>query len=261
MEALTGRLRRPFLVAALVLAALTVALEVGATGVLRAFGAPAEELLGVLDRTATQLTLTVPDPAAAARFAEQSRPPGLAVPYLALFDSLLLLAIALMVAGLLVPDRLLGRASGVVTLVVALLVLLGGVLLALLALFALTLMVSLLVAAPFGTAVYMAVYGSFARGAAAAVLGSLLALKVGALACLVLAQPRFLRSKGLLFLFAGSLGLTVVVAFLHGLVPRPLVSITDAIGGIVVAVVAVVWSLVVLVSSLFAVAKAVKAAA
>lgn len=256
---MAGELRRPFLVAGLVLVALAVALEVGASGLLRAFAAPTGELLGAFDAAAPRLDVAVPDAAAASRFTEQNRPPGLAVPYLALFDVLLLLAVGLMVAGLLVPDRVLGRVTGVVTLIASLAVVLGGVLLALLALFSLTLMVSLLLAWPFGTAVYMAVYGFFARGEAAAVLGVLLALKVGTLACLLAAQRRFLRAKGLLALFSGSLALTVVVAFLHGLVPRFLTSITDAVGGIVVAVVAVVWAVVVLVSSLFAVVRAVKA--
>ena len=255
---MTSKLRKPLLVAALVLALLAVALEIGASGLLGTFGGVGASLLSSVSDAAPGAASVMPDAAATERFAEQNRPPGLAISYLALFDALVLLALGLMAASLLIPDRALGRISGVVMLIVSFLLIVGGILLVLVALFALILMVSLFLAFPFGTAAYMAIYGFFARGEAAAVIGLLVAFKLGLGACLILAHQRFLQNRGLLVLLGGSLLLTLLIAFLHGLVPRPLVSITDALGAIVVGFVAVVWALVVLVGSVIAVGKSVK---
>ena len=61
----------------------------------------------------------------------------------------------------------------------------------------LLLMVALFLATPFGTLAYLAVYGFFNRPGANAVLGLALALKMGAVVCLLLAQQRFLQNRGL----------------------------------------------------------------
>jgi len=50
----------------------------------------------------------------------------------------------------------------------------------------------------------------------------------------------------------------VVVTFLHGMVPGILVSITDDIAAIVLAIVAIIWAIVLLVGSIPAVVKAVR---
>ena len=52
-----------------------------------------------------------------------------------------------------------------------------------------------------------------------------------------------LKSKALVLLFAFSILLTLLLSFLHGLVPGFLVSITDAIGGLVALVVGIVYAL------------------
>lgn len=251
-------LRKPFLVAALALALLAVALEIGASGLLGAVGGATVEAIAGATAVAPELAPVLPDPGAAARFGEQNRPPGLATSYLALFDALLLMSLGLMAASMLISERVLGRVAGMVMLVVALLLIIGGVVLVLVALFALILMVSLFLAFPFGTAAYMAIYGFFALAEAKVVIGLLVAFKLGLGACLFLAHQRFLQNRGLLILLAGSLGLTLLVAVLHGAVPLPLVSITDALGAVVVGIVAVVWTLVVLIGSVVAVGKTVK---
>ena len=54
-----------------------------------------------------------------------------------------------------------------------------------------------------------------------------------------------------------SLLATLIIGFLHGLVPAFLVSITDAIAAIVVGILALVWAIWFLLRSIPAVAKAV----
>jgi hypothetical protein len=45
---------------------------------------------------------------------------------------------------------------------------------------------------------------------------------------------------------------------LHGIVPRFFASITDAIAGIVVAIIALIWTIILLFGSIFSVLKALK---
>jgi hypothetical protein len=84
-------------------------------------------------------------------------------------------------------------------------------------------------------------------------------LKVAFCVLLVLAQPRFLQNKGLVALVLTSLVATLVVSFLHGVVPGLLVSITDTVAAIVLAVLAIVWGIVLLIGSIPSVLKAIKA--
>ena len=55
------------------------------------------------------------------------------------------------------------------------------------------LLISLLLAVPFGTIVYLAIYGFFNRGGASATLSLLMLLKIVFAVCLVVAEQRFLQ--------------------------------------------------------------------
>src|SRR5581483_2830129 len=98
-------------------------------------------------------------------------PPGYGVPYMALLDGLVLFTAILMGTSLLLPDAVQGRLQGILTLIVSLVVLIGSIVLIIVALVLLALMVCLLLAIPFGTVVYMALYSHFDRSGSQAVLG------------------------------------------------------------------------------------------
>jgi hypothetical protein len=140
--------------------------------------------------------------------------------------------------------------------VLSFLLALGSIVLILLAFVKLLIMVALFFAPPFGTIAYLAIWGDFPKTAAAVILGVLIALKIGATICLPLAQQRFLQLKSLILLVATSFLATIVVSFLHGLVPFPLVSITDAVAAIVVGILALIWAIVILIGSINAVVQA-----
>ncbi|XXF77094.1 hypothetical protein P2318_29175 [Myxococcaceae bacterium GXIMD 01537] len=184
--------------------------------------------------------------------------PGLGIPALAVLDALLLFTLVLMGASLLVPERVHGRVQGVASLVGSIVALLVGIGLLLAAFGLLLTMVALFTAVPFGTIAYLAVWGFFNRGGAAGTLGLLMALKVAAAVCLVLAHPRFLQNKGLVLLVLTSLLANAVVSLLHGLVPIILVSITDAIAAIVVLVLALIWAVFLLVGALVSIVKVLR---
>jgi hypothetical protein len=185
-------------------------------------------------------------------------PPGRGVPYMAMLDGLLLFTVVLIGMAFLVPERIHGRIQGIVTLIVSLSVLLTATVKIFTAIAALTLMVTLLLAIPFGTIIYLVVYGSFDRGLASVMLSSIVTLKLMFAGCLVFAHQGFLEMKGLVLIVVTSLAAGVVVSFLHGLVPTILVSITDAIAAIVVAILAALWALFFLIGSIPSIVKTIK---
>jgi hypothetical protein len=215
-------LRTPFLIAALVLIAVAVLVEAG--------------------------SLVLPDTVT----------PGLGIPSLALLHSLVLFAALLLGAGLLIPERIHGRAQGISTLIVAVLVLLAALGGLFESLGKLILMVTLLMSPPFGTLAYFAKFEDFSRGAASVTLSFLMTLELAFAVCLVLAQQRFLQNKSLVLLVVTALLGTVIISLLHGLVPGFLVSITDAIGAIVVAILAAVWAIILIVLSIPGIVRAAR---
>jgi len=181
--------------------------------------------------------------------------PGKGIPALALLDGLLLLAVGMMGLALVLPQNIVGRAHGIVSLVVSLVVLLGSIVLILETLALVFVMIGLFFAAPFGTIAYLAIWGSFDRGAAAATLGSLLFLKLAFGVLLLMANPRFIETRKLVILALTSLLANVIVSLLHGFPPRVLVSITDAIAAIVVAILALIWAIILLVGAIISIVK------
>jgi len=224
-------LRRPLFIVALVLIGLAMLIELGAT-----------QIIGR---------------AAAAVPAAQAHAEGLGVSSLAVLDALVILTVGLMAMSLLLPERVHGRVQGLVTLLVSLLVLLASLGLLFMAIQLVILMLGLLLAPIFGTIAYMVIFGHFDRNGAAVILSLLISLKFGFAICLMLAHQRFLENKGLVLLVACSIVAVLIVTFLHGLVPRFLVSITDAVGAIVVAVLALIWAITFFFGSLKSIAKAV----
>jgi hypothetical protein len=178
--------------------------------------------------------------------------PGLGISYLPILDGLLLYTVLLMGLGILLSRSVIGRIQGIVTLVLAFFGLLGAIAMALVALGLLILMVTLLVAVPFGTIAYFAAWADFPTGAATATLGLILLLKIAFCILLVLAHERFLQNKGIVILSAVSLGATLLVSFLIDFPPGFLASIADAIGALIIAVVGAIWLLILLIGSILA---------
>jgi hypothetical protein len=85
-----------------------------------------------------------------------------------------------------------------------------------------------------------------------------MSLKLAFAGFLVFAHPRFVQNKGLLLIVLSSFLATIIIGFLHGMVPRMLASITDDIGAIVVGILAAIWALIYLIGSIPAVIKALR---
>lgn len=238
-------LRKPFFILAMVLLALVVLLELGAAPIQKA-ASSGMDLAQILpddpEVWEAFLSLSGEERETLTRLSQARKPPGRAIGMLALVDGILLFTLVLMGLSLIWGPRLHGRLQGALTLAFAILLLLLVIAAVIAAIAALILMLTLLAAVPFGTLVYLARYGFFNRTAAAFLLGLVGVLKLGAGGGLILAHPRFLQNRGLILMFLTSFLAMAIISFLHGLVPRFLVSITDAIAAIIVGILAGVWS-------------------
>lgn len=183
--------------------------------------------------------------------------PGYAINALAMIDVIVLYSLVWMLLSIIAPRGITGRAQGIVTLFFSCSGCTGALLAINAAFIMLMLMLSLLVAVPFGTIIYLAVWGDFARGAAAATLAIAMFLKILFLILLVIAHQRFMQNKGLLVLIGLSLGLTWLVGFVHALLPIILVSIGDQLMTLVIAIVALIWFLLLLIGAVIATIKAI----
>ncbi len=250
-----AELRKPFFIAALVLLVIVVLVEVGSAAVLHA--QPDAQAKAAAKANALSLSDQI-NPNQFDQLANGDKPPGRGIPYLALIDGLWLFTLILMGVSLLVPARVQGRIQGIATLIVAGLALCGGIAIIFAGIAILLIMVALFLSVPFGTIVYLALYGFFDRAGASAALSLLMMLKIGVVVCLVLAQQRFLQNKGLVLLILTSFIAGIIVMFLQGLVPVFLVSITDMLAAIIVAVIAVIWALFLLIGALISIVKALQ---
>ena len=253
------RLRTLFFVVALALIGLVVLAEMGSLGVLRG-----------VEQQATAIGALIPqdgevrdayedlDDDELDRILAQDKPPGLAVPYLALVDAILLFTVALMGVGLLIGERVHARVQGVATLLFSIFLILTAIGLIVAALIELVLMVAMFLAVPFGTLAYLVIYGFFNRAGAIAALGLLMMLKLGFSICLAVAHQRFLQNKGLVLMIITSFLGNIIISFLHGIVPGFLVSITDAVAAIIAGILAVLWAIFLLVGSVISVVKALR---
>jgi hypothetical protein len=252
-----GSIRKPFFFLALGLLALAVLVELGSTLLLER-RAPASTVSG---EDVRQIEPPLPPEAVSSVRVDvksDDNPPGLGISYLPYFDFLLLASVGLLGVAMIIGDRISGRVQGVVRLVVSVLLLFAVLVGFFKAMIELTIMVVLFTSAPFGTAAYFAIFADFDRTGAAVVLSLVILLKIGFVVCLALAQPRFLKQMGLMSLVATSFLLTIVVMILHNWFPRFLVSITDAIGAIVIAIVAFIWAIVFLIFAIVAIIKALR---
>jgi hypothetical protein len=254
------RLRRPLFIIAAIVWIIVIGMEIGSSfipakfdaAVMRAQTSDQLKNSDLSNSERNDMTNQIADQAR-----KSDKPPGVAIPDMILLDGLVFYSLLLIGLALIIPERIQGRLQGIVTLIVSILVILGGIFLGIKAFVQLMIMISLVLATPFGMLAYLAVWGFFNRGGAATILALTMFLKLVFVVLLVLAQQRFLQNKGLVLIIATSMLGTFIITFLHGLVPIILVSITDSIAAIIVIILAVIWAIFLLIGSIFSIVKAV----
>jgi hypothetical protein len=269
------RLRVPFLVIAIVLIFVVVAAEVGLSG----YEAP---LVNWIEKLRGAPKTNADDPAQVdilkffpgdqadvlkgelAKMVDPSSPVrslrtfGYGLRSMMFVDGLLLFSLLLIGLGVILPPACQARVQGVLTLIMSIVVIIAAFAFILLALAAVILMVSVLLAFPFGTIIYLIKWGHFDRGSAAGILGIFFTFKLIAGVLLVLAQQRFLQNIGLVVIYILTLVANFIVSFLHGLVPGFLVSITDGVAGIVVAIIGLILAIILLINAILSIISSLK---
>ena len=267
------KLRLPFFIAALVCMIAVVLIEIGSGFVLKngmdAAASVKNSIMSSLPPSSgepnpivesIQEALGESDESDLSEAADEEIP-GYGIPYMAVLDSVLLFTMILMSTGLIFPKKWHARLQGCASCLVSFTGILGTIAMIFIAIGLLILMVSLLLAVPFGTIAYMAIYGFFNTGSAALVLSILLMLKIAFLVLMVLAHQHYLRNCTFLLITFSSLIANILLSFLHGLVPGFLVSITDMLGAIIVSVCGCFWLVLLLVGSIPAMINALKSTA
>jgi hypothetical protein len=256
-------LRKPLLVLALVFIVIALGVDLGSAllpavntpGAVNQLAQQAGNLNEMKDLSADDRSATIEQLKKSA--GKPDKPPGSGIPAMALVDGIVVYGLVMLVLPMVVSQELLGRLSGLITLIFSIIMLIGAGILIVTSLTKTLIMVSLFTAAPFGTIAYLAIWGFFNRGGAAAILGVNMLLKICFAVCLVLANPRFLQSKGLVLMVLTSFVAVLVISFLHGFVPIILVSITDMLAALVIGVIAAIWSIVLLIGGIVGLVKAI----
>lgn len=261
-------LKKPFFIAALILIAVALSIELGS----HFLPLPTVTPQTIVDRHCSSdplpddcSTQAAKDALLVTITAAQSDPsnqprPGLGITYLALVDAVVLFTLLLIGSSLIFPASVEGRLQGCATLIFGVILVIASIVLIFVAIGALILMISLLLSVPFGTIAYLIGFGFFDRTGAGVTLSLIMLLKIAAAVCLVLAQARFLQNIGFVVIIVASLIANLVVAFLQGLPPGVLVSITDAIAAIVVGIIAVICLILLIVGSIPSIIKALNPA-
>lgn len=241
-------IRRSLLVASFVLMALVLVLELAAPHLVGG-----ERVTG-----AAAVAISVGDDGTGAEVASIGEPPGRGISYLAFVDLALVFLLGQYLLSQVLTGRVHGRVTGIGTAVGSFVMVFVALIALIVAIVEIVIMIGLFFAFPFGTAAYLAVWGGFPRGQAAGLISALLVLQVVSLILLVLAQPKMLRQRGLVVVSIMALALKLVLSFLHGFVPRPMVAITDDLGAIVNALCGLVLAIVFLVVSIPSIVKALR---
>jgi hypothetical protein len=182
---------------------------------------------------------------------------GQAIPSMAYLDGLIFFAALIIAIALLVPERVQSKVQGIVTVIVSFSLLLGCIVCIFKNLTMLFLMISLLLAVPFGTIVYFAAWAHFDTNTARIALSLIMTLKIVFAVCLVLAQQRFLQNKGLVLIILTSFLENLIIAFLYGFVPGFLVNPADRIAAIICGVLGAIWAVIYLIGGIISVVKVI----
>lgn len=251
-------IRKPFLFLSAILILFAVLVEIGAAFLVQPTRVRNEIPNEIAEKLTAEQLASARAQMSSVQTTRSQEPPGFAIQALARIDVILLLTVGLMALSLVIGNALQARTQGIISLIVGVLVLISSFKAIFGTLIEFMIRLTLLLATPFGTIAYLAMYSFFDRPGAAAILALSWILKIAAVICLFLAHQRYLKQYGLLLLFITSFVGSFLVTFLHGLPPRFLVSITDPIAAIINDVLALIWAIVTIVFAIIAVIKALK---
>ncbi len=185
-------------------------------------------------------------------------PPGYGIASLMYVDVLLLFTYIMMALPMAIKPKIVAQTQGLITIIVCIITIILAFFFILKVLVLLFLMIALLLAIPFGTIIYMIRFGFFDTSEAAAIMATLMVIKILGAICLPVAHEKFLKNFGVILLIGTSLITMIILSFLHNFLPFFLVSITDCLGALLIAIIAIIWSIILLISGIISLIKVIK---
>ena len=154
------------------------------------------------------------------------------------------------------PESIHAKSQGCLSLIFAILLILAALAFLAVVIAKLMTMVMMLLSFPFGTLLYLIIFGSFPRGAMNAVLSLLFVLKIVLGVVLLLAHQKFIENLSLVIGFLAALVGNLIVTILYTIVPGFLVSITDAVSAVIITIVGIILAIILLVLALISIVAA-----
>lgn len=178
------------------------------------------------------------------------KPPGFGLEADGLYLWIVFFSILISLIGMLITKATVQRAGMIASLINSVIVILMSILLIVKAIVKLVIMIVLLLALPFGPLIYLAIYGTFAKGVVLATGGLGLLCKIVAAILLSIGASQVVKVKSAALLLLTGFVTFFIIEFVLGFVPSPFASIADAIIGIIIAIIVILWSIFILIGSI-----------
>ncbi len=159
-------------------------------------------------------------------------------------------SILISLIGMLITKASVHRAGMIISLINSIIVIFISIFLIVQAILKLIIMIVLLLALPFGPLIYAAIYGAFPKATVLTLGGLGLLCKIVAAVLLWIGGSQMIKIKSATLLLLTGFVTFFIIEFGLGLVEWPFASIADAIIGIIIAIVVIIWSIFILIGSI-----------
>ena len=177
-------------------------------------------------------------------------PPGYSLEADGLYLWVVFFSILISLIGMLITKASVHRVGMIISFINSIIVIFISIFLIVQAILKLIIMFGLLLALPFGPLIYMAIYGAFPKGPVLILGGLGLLCKIVAAVLLWIGGSQMIRIKSATLLLITGFVTFFIIEFGLGFVPVIFCSIADAIIGIIIAIVVIIWSIFILIGSI-----------
>ena len=184
--------------------------------------------------------------------------PGIGLMTLFFFNVLVIFSFATLALQVMGFGAFTGRVQFLTSLILAILCIFIGIGLIIGAFTLLSVMLALLLSVPFGTIVYMALFGLFDTETSRAIVGMVMLFQLVGLALVALAAPGILKNVRLMLLSIVSVLFAFGLGYVHAVLPNFLVSIGDTIAAIIFGIVGTLWFVLLLIDGIASLVRTVR---
>lgn len=184
------------------------------------------------------------------KFLPDLKIPGAPLKALSLIDFYLLMTMVFFGLNYVISPSLITKTQGIITISISISVILFIITNIFILIAKIMFMIGLLIAPIFGTIAYFSLYGSYNKEKVLNIIQILQPLRISMITALLYTNIKYISNLGLVFIFATTMLLTWGLSFAYSLIPGFLLSIADGILAVIVLIVALIWSIKFLISSI-----------